>query len=39
LCIFPRTFENWRPLLHVKECLTKPSFYRDPWKTHMHCPL
>jgi hypothetical protein len=26
LCIFPRTFENWRPLLYVKECSTKPPF-------------
>jgi hypothetical protein len=38
-CIFPRTFENWQPLLYVKECLTKPSFYKDPWKIHMQCPI
>jgi hypothetical protein len=25
--------------LYVKECLSKRSFYKDPWKTHMHCPI
>jgi hypothetical protein len=39
LCIFPRTFETWRPLLYVKESLTRPPIYKDPWKTHMHCPI
>jgi len=36
---FSKNFQKLAASTLCKGMFGEPSFYKDPWKTHMHCPI